>query len=125
MSQINVEWLGCRLWMCSSVHLIAVSSHWVCLVQFITIVGYSPLLAILYLRQYPSNSGVTRICFSYKLLSCFAGNRMGAVQRASFSEWKAFSTSGGHRKACFNSVSVVTGFVMSSKLEINCLVVGK
>jgi hypothetical protein len=39
----------------------------------------------------------------------------------SFRNWKMASTSGVHWKACFSSVSLVSGFEMSSKPEINHL----
>jgi hypothetical protein len=83
------------------------------LIQCLTVVGHYSLLSILYLGQHSSNTDVTRVYVNDK--------RIGAVQRASFSVWKAASTSGVHWNACFSSSNLVSSFTMLAKLEIHQL----
>jgi hypothetical protein len=55
------------------------------LVECLTVVGYYSLLAVLYLRQY-SSSHVIRVLSTMEFSPYVELPRMGAVQRACFSE---------------------------------------
>jgi hypothetical protein len=79
------------------------------LVQCLSVIGYYSLLSILYLGQHLSNLDVNHV--NNELLSWLwvSKNR------------KAASASGVHWKACFSSVSLVKGFAMLAKPDINRL----
>jgi predicted NAD/FAD-dependent oxidoreductase len=78
-------------------------------------------MSVVYLGEYSSNPKVTCVYVHDEPLSWLGiGENKGSTQD-SLNIWKVTSTSGVHWKACFSSVSLVSGFATLAKPDISRL----